>query len=288
MPIAILLGVDLAALVAWIILAAFVAATERIWYPAIDRITGAIPLVGGLAKSAIMGIVHAMTGDYVKIYNGVSLLFGAFWVAWAKAVILPVYALWDYAVASSVRIAYGATTGAVNVVEALVGDVRHAIAGLTAHLGALAGWVHSRVSALEHGVARLDRTVYDGLTRELAALEHGAIRDLRRGEAALEHELGHVVVPDLAKLTREYGLVAAEAGAATLALKELSSLRCSNVGTMAKFLCGLDPAILSMLLGFLSSALVLELLDKAHVSLSDPFSWLASAADELETIASTF
>ncbi len=287
MPAA-LVAVDLAAFVTYMILAAMVVATEQIWYPAVDRITGAIPLVGGLAKSAIMGIVHALTGDYLALYDAVSRLFGAFWVAWAQSVLLTGYATLELATALESGLARAGGAAASSVVAAALAPVHAAIAAERAARAALSGFAHAAIRSLEHDVTVIDHDLAREIRPAIRAIEHTALPALRAGERALEHEWRHVIEPDLARVTKQAATLGAALALVEADLKLLDPLKCGNVGTLAKWLCGLDPSILQLLLAGLSDALVLELLSKAHVSASDVFSWPGAALGELETIAQTF
>src|SRR5579871_3241664 len=149
MPAA-LVAVDLAAFVTYMILAAMVAATEQIWVPAVSRITGAIPLVGGIAKSAILGVVHGLTSDYLSLYDAVSRLFGIFWVAWAQSVLLTGYATLELATALESGLAKAGGAAAATVVTAALAPVHAAIAAERAARAALASFAHAAIRGLEH------------------------------------------------------------------------------------------------------------------------------------------
>lgn len=285
---AVLVAVDLGAFVLYLILAAMVVATEQVWYPAIDRITGAIPLVGGLAKSAIMSIVHGLTGDYLALYDAVSRLFGMFWVAWGQSVLLTGYASLELATALESGLLRAGGAAARAVVGVALIPVHAAIRAEQAARAALAHYAHAAIAGLEHDVTVIDHDLAREIRPAIRAIEHTALPALRSGERALEHELGSIIRPDLAKLAREAATLGATVALVEADLKLLNPLKCDNVGTLAKWLCGLDPSLLQLLLAGLSDALVLQLLQRAHVDPLDPIHWAGQALSELETVASTF
>lgn len=285
---AVIVGVELGAFVTYMLLAAMVAATEQIWYPAVNRITGAIPLVGGLAKSAVMSIVHALTGDYLAFYDAVSRLFGIFWVAWAQSILLTGYATLELATAMESGLAKAGHAAAGQVVSIALAPVHAAIAAERAARAALGSFTHAAIASVEHSTTVIEHDLARDIRPAIRSIENTALPALRAGERAIQTELGQVIRPELARVAAQAGAVAAAVALAEADLRLLDPLKCGNVGQLAKWLCGLNPSILQALLAGLSDALLLELLQKAHVSLSDPFSWAGDALGELETIASTF
>lgn len=281
-------AVELAAILAAAILAALVTVAAIVLTPIFRWIGNQIPVVGGWASSQLIDGINYVRGELNQALDASIHAL----VVTIGAIAQAVEGLATEALSAITWTVTGldhlATAGIHAIVAAMLAGLIHALHLLEHAEAALAHFTHTEVNRLSTEAAQVAHTVYGDVLPEVKALENTVIPALRAGEAAIQHELGQVISPELARLAAQLAGVTATAAALEVALSELGALRCSNVGTLARFLCGLDPALLNMLLSLAGDALILELLAKAGVSVSDPFSWAGTALGDLETIATTF
>ncbi len=273
--------------IAWILLL-LVSATLIVFTPVLHWIGNQIPLVGGWASSQLLGGITFIHDELQKALDGcMHLLVITIGAIAQSAEQLAVEA--EAAIGWTVTgLDHLASAGIHAIVGAMIAGLIHGLHSLHVIVNGLSHYTRTEVGHLNAEAAGLTRTVYGDLTPALTTLENVTIPGLRTVEAGLQHELGTVITPELARLFATVGGLAATVATLEIAVSELGALRCSNVGSLARFLCGLDPAILALLLNLAGDALVLELLAKANVSLSDVGSWLGSGIGDLETIATTF
>lgn len=273
--------------IAWILLL-LVSATLIVFTPVLHWVGNQIPLVGGWASSQLLGGINYIHDELQSALNGcVHLLvvtIGAIAQATEQLVVETEAAI-GWAVTG---IDHLASAGIHAVVAAMIAGLIHGLHALHAAVANLGHYTHTQVGHLEAEAAGLTHTVYGDLAPALTTIENVTLPGLRTVEAGLQHELGAVISPELARVAAQVAGLTATVAAVEVGLGELASLRCSNVGTLARFLCGLDPALLALLLNLAGDALVLELLSKAGVSLDDAIGWTATGIGDLEKIVTTF
>lgn len=281
-------AVELAAILAAAILAAFVTVAAIILTPLLKWVGDQIPLVGGWASSKLIGGIQYIRGEVLTALHAsihaLTVTIGA---------IGEVLSAWaDATVAADTWLVTGLEHLALHGVHAIVGAM---LAGLTRSLHALEHVVtrdvhtlRTSVAAVDHTVISLEHDVTGTIVPELGHLTGQVIPGIEQGLRDLEGTVNGALTSEVAKALAMAGATAATVAGLETIVRELNPLRCGNVGTLARFLCGLDPALLNMLLAFVGDALVLELLAKADVSPSDVFSWGGTGLADLEQIVATF
>lgn len=273
--------------IAWILLL-LVSATLIVFTPVLHWVGNQIPLVGGWASSQLLSGITYIHDELQSALNACVHLLVVTIGAIAQAteqLVGETLAAVQWTVAG---IDHLATAGIHAVVAAMIAGLIHGLHALRVTEANLAHYTHTEVGRLGTEAAGLTHTVYGDLAPALTTIENVTLPGLRTAEAGIQHELGTVISPELARIAAQVGALGATVATVEIGLRELEALRCSNVGTLARFLCGLDPAILALLLNLAGDALVLELLSKAGVSLSDAIGWTATGIGDLEQIVSTF
>lgn len=273
--------------IAWILLL-LVSATLVVFTPVLHWVGNQIPLVGGWASSQLLGGITYIHDELQAALNGCVHLL----VVTIGAIAQATEQLVSEALAAVQWTVTGldhlATAGIHAIVGAMIAGLIHGLHTLHAIVASLTHYTHLEVGRLSTEAAGLTHTVYGDLAPALTTIENVTLPGLRTVEQGLQHEVGQVLSPELARIGAAVAGLTATVAAVEVGLGELSALRCSNVGTLARFLCGLDPAILALLLNLAGDALVLELLSKAGVSLDDTIGWVGTGLGDLEKIVTTF
>lgn len=281
-------AVELAAILAAAILAAFVTVAAILLTPILKWVGDQIPLVGGWAASKLIDGIQYIRG---QVLDALHASIHALTVT--LAAIGMVFDEWVNATVGAVNwtvtgLEHLALHGIHAVVAAMIAGLIHGLHALEATVSRDVREIRAAASALDHTVVTLEHDVTGTLVPGLAHLANDVIPGIRQDIAGLEGTVNGVLSSEIAKALAMAGATAATVATIETTLRDLSPLRCGNVGTLARFLCGLDPALLQMLLAFVGDALVLELLAKADVSPSDVFGWAGTGLSDLETIVATF
>lgn len=281
-------AVELGAILAAAILAAFVTVAAILLTPILKWIGDQIPLVGGWASSKLIDGIQYIRGEtLIALHASIHALtvtigaIGEVFSEWANAT-----------VAADEWLVTGLEHLALHGVRAIVAAM---VTGLAHGLHALEHTVTTDVRAIRAAAARVDSTVISlehevtgSLVPGLAHLEGQVIPGIQQGLHDLEGTVNGALTSEVAKALAMAGATAATVAGIETVLRDLNPLRCGNVGTLAKWLCGLDPALLNMLLAFAGDVLILELLAKADVTPSDVFGWGGTGLADLEQIVATF
>lgn len=281
-------AVELAAILAAAILAAFVTVAAILLTPILRWVGNQIPLVGGWASSQLISGIDYIRGEVmVALHASIHALtvtlgaIGEVLAQWANATVAAVQ--WTVT-----GLDHLALHGIHAIVGAMIAGLIHALHGLEATVTRDVRSLRTEAARIDHTVLSVEHTVTGTLVPGLAHLGNDVIPGIRQGLADLEGTVNGALSSEIAKALAMAGATAATVAGLETIIRGLDPLRCGNVGTLARFLCGLDPALLQMLLTFIGDALVLELLAKADVTPGDVFGWAGTGLGDLEQIVATF